>query len=565
MKLKNFVLNYFPELVLTQPIDFSSSLSVLTPEKRLNDILSWPPNIFLIIYSVLDFTDKYRKIVSPTDDFSWRSSHVEEAKNLSLQWLDLLSQQLNFQDHINKSSCGHLLEKIRYIFSRNALDEDVYTLLNNPEYLKELFILFISIDELFSNASYCNNDGQNPVNFHITMRKWLLDNTDNLSDAHGKLGFITLKSSVPQSGLTINNLTQYLTSIKPSVKPKIVVNKFQRNGFNKKSLNILLLPWPNEIKPSFFKESKKVFDIDMNDFFGFFSYAPETTPSDTYILSAIEAAQLRAGAIDLIVFPECALSERVFDRFTNILYKKFGEDAPSILSGIYCDLNGEQKNSAKLSFIGETKKYDSIEQKKHHRWFLDKNQLRNYNLATSLDPDRKWWEDMNVERRNLLMLHSANGLKLCPLICEDLARQEPVAQSVRSVGPNLVISLLLDGPQISQRWPGKYSAVLSDDPGSSVLSFTSLGMTLRSTGLGNPPSRAVALWSEPQKGSETLNVDEGAIGIVMELEIKNEDMWSMDGRNKEKPVVRKIFHSSIYLEENRKSATMIQNRPFVAQ
>lgn len=562
MKLINFITNYFPEIELKHPIGFSSSPSVLTQGKRANDILSWPPNIFLIIYSTLDFTDKYRKIVSPTDNFSWRSTHVDDATNLASQWLDLLGQQLNFQASINTNACENLLVKINYIFSANALDEDVYILLNDPDYLRELFILFISIDELFSNASYCNNDGQNPVNSHITLRKWMLHNTDNLSDAHGKLGFITLKSSVPQSGLTINNLTQYLTSIKPSVKPKIVINKFQRNGFNKKNLNILLLPWPNEINPSFFKESSKKFDIDMDAFFGFFSYTPENAPTDSYILNAIDAAMLRTGPIDLIVFPECALSEKTFDRFTRILYKKFAENAPSILSGIYCDLNGEQKNSAKLSFIGETKKYDSIEQKKHHRWFLDKNQLRNYNLSTSLDPDRKWWEDMNVERRNLLMLHSASGLKLCPLICEDLARQEPVAQSVRSVGPNLVISLLLDGPQIPQRWPGKYSAVLSDDPGSSVLSFTSLGMTLRSTGLGNPPSRAVALWSEPQKGSETLNVDEGAIGIVMELEIKNEDMWSMDGRNRKKPVVRKIFHSSIYLEENRKSATMIHSRNF---
>ncbi len=84
------------------------------------------------------------------------------------------------------------------------------------------------------------------------------------------------------------------------------------------------------------------------------------------------------------------------------------------------------------------------------------------------------------------------------------------------MGPNFVVCLLLDGPQLSNRWPGKYAAVLADDPGSSVLSLTALGMTLRATGLGHPPSREVALWSEPGQGSETLILDDGAAGIVIE-------------------------------------------------
>ncbi len=50
----------------------------------------------------------------------------------------------------------------------------------------------------------------------------------------------------------------------------------------------------------------------------------------------------------------------------------------------------------------------------------------------------------------------------------------PLRTVIRSVGPNLVIVLLMDGPQLVRRWPGKYATVLSDDPGSAVLTVTSL-------------------------------------------------------------------------------------------
>jgi hypothetical protein len=33
---------------------------------------------------------------------------------------------------------------------------------------------------------------------------------------------------------------------------------------------------------------------------------------------------------------------------------------------------------------------------------------------------------------------------MCALICEDLARPDPVAEIVRTVGPNLVIALLME-------------------------------------------------------------------------------------------------------------------------
>lgn len=560
MKLNNFLENYFPGVSTLAPvaINFYDEPTVFHQTVDLNKIISWPPNIFLILYSILEYTDKYRLIVSPQEHFSWKKEDLNTVNQLATQWLGLLKHQINFLDDRLPFHAGELKKYISVVFNHENFNISVYELLDRREFAHALFVLFISVDEAFETLNLCDETDFNIINRHILIRKLFMNEYENLSDNHGQFGFVTLKSNVPQSGLTINNLTQHLTVIKPSVKPKVVTNTIERNIYNKKSYNVLILPWPMEISHEAFLAKEMNNNLEMDEYFGFFEYKPGQDLKPQDFISVLISAIKRVRHIDLIILPECSLTVKAFERFQNILFECFGEKAPSLLAGVYGDDNAYIKNSAKLAFIGESKNFDSFEQKKHHRWFLDKNQLRNYNLSSSLEPNRKWWENISVSRRNLLTLHTLNGIKLCPLICEDLARQEPVAQAVRAMGPNLVVCLLLDGPQLSNRWPGKYAAVLADDPGSSVLSLTALGMTLRATGLGHPPSREVALWSEPGQGSETLILDDSAAGIVIELEMKDEKMWTMDGRYKTKPVLRKLFHTSISFDNPSQSVNMLK-------
>lgn len=560
MKLENFLDNYFPGVAQLEPIpiNFYDEPNVFHQDMDLNNIISWPPNVFLILYSILEYTDKYRLIVSPQDHFRWTRKDLDVVKRLSIQWLELLTHQVNFLEDRPAFHAPELKKYLSVVFEHGNFPISVYDLLDRSEFVYALFILLLSADEVFETLNLCEEGELNVINRHIVIRKLFMNEHENLSDNHGQFGFVTLKSNIPQSGLTINNLTQYLTVIKPSVKPKIVINTIKRNVYNKKSYNVLVLPWPMEISHEAFLATQENNTLEMDSYFGFFEYKPEQDLRLSDFISVLISAIKRVRHIDLIVLPECSLSVITFEKFQKFLFEHFGENAPSLLAGVYGDDNGYVKNSAKLAFIGESKNFDSFEQKKHHRWFLDKNQLRNYNLSSALEPNRKWWENISVSRRNLLTLHTLNGIKLCPLICEDLARQEPVAQAVRAVGPNLVVCLLLDGPQLSNRWPGKYAAVLSDDPGSSVLSLTALGMTLRATGLGHPPSREVALWSEPGRGSETLTIDDGGVGIIIELEMKDEKMWTMDGRHKIKPVLRKVIHTSIPFDNSSNSVTMLK-------
>ncbi|MBA5683710.1 hypothetical protein H3N34_10880 [Photobacterium damselae subsp. damselae] len=560
MKFEQFIRNYFPDLSLNLDEFEGFSLSVglninsdfIGPYKKnieLGKLLSWPPNVFMIAYSLLDFTDKYRLIVSPQDNMSWLESDLVEVSDILGDWKTLLKEYsddlLNEQDIYNTPT---LMMHLDNVFNKQTLNSSVYDLFDNASFVKSLFKLIISIDEIFSEVNVCTS-GNNSISTILVARDILsIEKSNNLADNKNKYGIVTYKYCVPQTGLTLNNLTHNITVLKPSVKANIIANKLDIHSNRSDCYNILFLPWPKTIDDDSFKQSKRKNNVEMNPFFDFFDYVPKTEVSDKSFILAITEAIRRIGVIDLIVLPECALSNELFLSFKSHLFDCFGEKAPSLLSGVYGRDGDYSKNIASLAFIGEKESFERVDQYKHHRWFLDKNQLRNYNLSGSLDPNKKWWENIRINRRHLVSLHTKNGIRLCPLICEDLARQEPVAQAVRSVGPNLVISLLLDGPQIPVRWPGKYSAVLSDDPGSSVLSVSALGMTRRATGLGHKPSNDVALWSEPGRTPESLDVPDGFDGLILELKINNEKMWTMDGRCKDKVVLRKLMHTPVKID-----------------
>ena len=98
---------------------------------------------------------------------------------------------------------------------------------------------------------------------------------------------------------------------------------------------------------------------------------------------------------------------------------------------------------------------------------------------------------------------------------EGVCRQEPAARLVRSVGPNLVVALLLGGEQIEKRWPARYAAVLAEDPGSSVLSITSLGMA-RLNPKASKAKTSIALWRDSE-GIWPVEMPRNAKGMVLSL------------------------------------------------
>jgi hypothetical protein len=158
-------------------------------------------------------------------------------------------------------------------------------------------------------------------------------------------------------------------------------------------------------------------------------------------------------------------------------------------------------------------------------------QVIQYGLGGVLEPSREWWEYADFTERCLKFVSFSDDLVLCALICEDLARPDPVADIVRSVGPNFVIALLMDGPQTKERWAARYATVLADDPGCSVLSLTSFGMAQLSrpeTGPSRP--RVVALWKDAFKGATEIELPNGYDAIAISLSTKYREEFTCDGR-----------------------------------
>jgi hypothetical protein len=135
-----------------------------------------------------------------------------------------------------------------------------------------------------------------------------------------------------------------------------------------------------------------------------------------------------------------------------------------------------------------------------------------------------------LSTRSVRIIDSGGGATLAPLICEDLARLDEVADVLRRIGPSFVLALLLDGPQLAQRWACRYASVLSEDPGCAVLTLSSLGMVKRARPPGCAPSRAVAMWSDPTSGAICLELGRGAGALLIRSTVRSTTAWTADGR-----------------------------------
>jgi hypothetical protein len=166
-----------------------------------------------------------------------------------------------------------------------------------------------------------------------------------------------------------------------------------------------------------------------------------------------------------------------------------------------------------------------IRQNKHHRWSLDEGQVEQYHLGSALHPHIRWWEAMEVPRKAVHFVEVAE-LVLASLVCEDLAHNDDIAQLIRSVGPTIVVNVLLDGPQLTSRWTARYASVLADDPGSAVLTLTSYGMVERSRPAGRDASRVIALEKDPTRGVREIPLEPGAQGVLLTVCIDRATRYS---------------------------------------
>jgi hypothetical protein len=213
-------------------------------------------------------------------------------------------------------------------------------------------------------------------------------------------------------------------------------------------------------------------------------------------------------------------------------------------NAVYCKYMDPSQRSDKLGeCYGPKGKADGTSkyiQYKHHRWRLDDSQISRYGLSAVLPSDKTtWWESIKIPKRRVSFINVGDMMTISHLICEDLARQDPIGDLVRHVGPTLVVTILLDGPQLKNRWSARYASVLADDPGCSVITLTSIGMVKRHSSAFGLMSRVIALWNESGGGhSREIELAQGAEAVLLTIMTESDQEKTADGREETVPTTR---------------------------
>jgi hypothetical protein len=269
----------------------------------------------------------------------------------------------------------------------------------------------------------------------------------------------------PAGGPSIRSLSRYVCVRGPSVDA--VWNRIPARGVGAQEGNVLMLPWPLRVDAEDFKPTGAVERAEFEPY-GFFEFAPGELLDLGLADRVLQSARNQEGSVDVVVLPESALRPGDIDEFEALLTR---HRVAIVVAGVREAPDPAGRFGANWLHLGVWfgGRWWRYRQNKRHRWFLDDKQIEQYHLAAALPPAPpavRWWEAMAVPRRVVQVVELDGGVTLVSLVCEDLARLDEVADLLRAIGPTLVVTTLLDGPQLASRWTARYASVLADDPGS---------------------------------------------------------------------------------------------------
>lgn len=495
----------------------------LAPGWRCEDIFAWPPDGFAFSAAVLSESGAYRLLVSPPSGRRWPPKALggESWQDAVHRWAgEWANWAVSRRPGLRRPEALCRLVSVVRESRRLPLAQ-----LDEPENWETLVAL-LTLHAMADEASHGLGVDRSPEAFHVQAAELLRQN-GTLSRFAGTRVRVLPKSSLPRTGITIRSLSRYLGLDRSETEVRWYDSDAARAG---SAFRLLLIPYPARVWPTDFRAIRGPLDNMDPDLFGFFEFAPHRSLEVEAVLRVVEAGLAQIGAVDAVVLPESVLQPEEADRLRRALH---AIGVFHLIVGVReptSTRHGFGRNYAYVTGTRDGESWAEI-QHKHHRWSLDDPQLHQYRLQRQLPPGRRWWEAIGIERRGLMFVTIDEFLTLCPLICEDLAQPDPVASIIRQVGPSLVIGLLLDGPQLAERWPARYASVFADDPGCAVLTLTSLGMAQRSRPPGFSPSRSVALWKDAHSGLRELSLDEGASALTVVTAVHHRFAMTADGRS----------------------------------
>jgi hypothetical protein len=485
---------------------------------------AWPPDVFALTDLLLIQSGAYRFVASPPAGAAWppHDRWAGEVRSAASGWSEAVRLG-------TAPGPGVVLDQWETLTKAREVPLDDLTRGDPWNVCEAIITLHALADEACSSLNAF--DGGDGAGF--AQRAWaMLEREGSLSRFPPSQIRVLPKTHVPPGGITVRSLARYLSThtspvdvkwrrgLPPAASPGARADTSYR-------VQLLLLPWPPTVDPSDFRPSRSSLNVQ-DDEFGFFEFEPHAPLDLGYVRGALEAAQ-REGGVASVILPESAVAESEIAPLERTV-SDFGVVA--LVAGVRGRADpatGLGRNYAHIG-IWTGGRWIRYEQDKHHRWLLDAGQIRQYHLERSLDPRRKWWEAIAVPPHGIEIFDFGRGASTAALICEDLARVDDVAEVIRGIGPTTVFALLLDGPQIASRWSSRYASVLADDPGSTVIAMTSLGMALRSRPKGTTPSRSIALWKDAERGLREIELSPDADAALLIASEDWETAWTADGR-----------------------------------
>jgi hypothetical protein len=508
-----------------------------------DEMLEWPPDVFGLTNLILRRSDAYRFALSPPAGGEWPASRFPG-------WADAVCEAGREWGCWAEDGSGPLPELLtrEWAVIRAAAGLPLTDLGEGKDWrcCEALLTVHAIADEACAGLGVALDAGGGAGLVYRARARELLVRTRSLARLLGHRLRVVPKLLTPATGTSIRALSRYASVHLPGVELHWHKLPSRRPGAppHDKGVNFLLLPWPLRVRESDFHPLSAAILKPARESYGFFEFVPSERLDLDLVDRMLVAARDEAHYVNVLVLPECAVDVDEIDDLEALLVR---HGVVGLVAGVREPADrpdGYGRNWVHIGVcVGEH--WMHVRQDKHHRWALDEAQIYQYHLGGALHPHVRWWESIEVPRRSVQLIDVGEGATMISLVCEDLAQIDEVASMVRSVGPTIVVTPLLDGPQLRSRWAARYASVLADDPGSAVLTLTSHGMARRSRPHGHESSPVVALWKDAGQGIQEIALEAGAQGILLSASTDRSVRRSADGR---RPVENgtELFNMSVY-------------------
>lgn len=541
----------------------------LSGHQITDDILHWPPDLFALTDVILDQTQAYRFVFSAPVGATWPPPRIpnwaETVEDSGRKWTAVLDRPADGDvPAVLRSEweafCEHVTTPLEHLADGHEW-----------RFCEALLTLHAIADEACAGLGVALGRSSARGCAYRARGRELLARTGSLSRIHPRVLRVLPKVRTSPNGTSLGSFARYACVHRPGAQVRWSKMPARHRGTDNQAdyANLLLLPWPLRVRESDFRPVPGSVRRITNEPFGYFEFAPAEGLDLDLVDRAILAARDEVASVDVVVFPESAIDEDDLEDLETLL----GHHGVAILmTGVRQRISPSGRLPGNWMHIGVNpllekgaapqgsvrEQWFHLRQNKHHRWSLDETQIYQYHLGGALHPHILWWEAMDVARRTVQFVEFGEELTLACLVCEDLTQHDDVAEVIRSVGPTLVVTPLLDGPQLASRWAARYASVLADDPGSAVATLSAYGMVQRCRPQGVTPSTVIGLWKDPVRGLREVPLEAGAHGVLMTICGDRSSRRTADSR---KPIDNAVHYFDVAVHQIRAASAGSDPRP----